>query len=173
MVRLTIAYDKSILIGKKKWNDDWDKLKYWERFKHVEDYEEQYMYVDAERAKQQDWPSHSKGHAAELLHHLPPGAKWDTAVKGLTKKMYRNIDKSFEDYLENKKNLGTAEEEYERHYNNYATQEKAWAERASAEVLDSEEEQELQEARDRMAQQRWERLNKEKKAWLEALDDDD
>ena len=24
--------------------------------------------------------------------------------------MYRNIDKSFEDYLENKKNLGTAEE---------------------------------------------------------------
>lgn len=207
---------------------DWDKLKYWERFKHVEDYEEQYMYVDAERAKQQDT---KKGHAAELLHHLPPGAKWDTAVKGLTKKMYRNIDKSFEDYLENKKNLGTAEEaeiessprievppepkdvipprprrkeqvplaysprgsrpgartkaarspspvpdarkEYERHYNNYATQEKAWAERASAEVLDSEEEQELQEARDRMAQQRWERLNKEKKAWLEALDDDD
>ena len=26
----------------------------------VEDYEEQYMYVDAERAKQQDWPSHSE-----------------------------------------------------------------------------------------------------------------
>lgn len=26
----------------------------------------------------------------------------------------------------------------------------------------------VKEARDRMAQQRWERLNKEKKAWLEA-----
>ena len=25
--------------------------------------------------------SAKKGHAAELLHHLPPGAKWDTAVK--------------------------------------------------------------------------------------------
>lgn len=212
-------------------SQDWDKLKYWERFKHVEDYEEQYMYVDAEREKQrQQDGQRKKGHAQELLHHLPPGAKWDTAVKGLTKKMYRSIDKSFEEYLE-KKHLGTeveeevkssprievppepkdripprprrkeeiplaysprgarpgarskaarspspvpdARKEYERHYKTYATQEKAWAERASAEVLDSEEEQELQEARERMAQQRWERLNKDKKAWLEALDDDD
>ena len=72
------------------------------------------------------WQDTKKGHAAELLHHLPPGAKWDTAVKvanaeycwvkswvcsaeGLTKKMYRNIDKSFEEYLE-KKNLGVAPE---------------------------------------------------------------
>ena len=30
------------------------------------------------------------------------------ATQGLTKKMYRNIDKSFEDYLE-KKHLGTSE----------------------------------------------------------------
>jgi len=209
---------------------DWDKLKYWERFKHVEEYEEQYMYVDAERAKQRQQES-KKGHAQDLLHHLPPAAKWDSAVKGLTKKMYRSIDKSFEEYLE-KKHLGPAAEaeevdssprievppepkdiipprprrkeeiplaysprgarpvarskaarspspvpdarkEYERHYNTYATQEKVWADRASAEVLDSEEEHELQEARERMAQQRWERLNKEKKAWLEALDDDD
>eukprot|EP00438_Fugacium_kawagutii_P009481 Skav204854 [mRNA] locus=scaffold1883:155978:158961:- [translate_table: standard] len=85
---------------------DWDKLKYWERFKdancfflaEVEDYEEQYMYVDADTTKQRqkDSDAAKKGHAAELLHHLPPGAKWDTA--GLTKKMYRNIDKSFEEW---------------------------------------------------------------------------
>ncbi|CAJ1384807.1 unnamed protein product [Effrenium voratum] len=208
---------------------DWDKLKYWERFKHVEEYTEQYMYVDAEQ-KQED---RKKGHTADLLHHLPPGAKWDSAVKGLTKKMYRNIDRSFEQYLEKKKSgqaevdtedmesksprievppaprdfvpprpsrkeetplaysprgarpgarskaarspspVPDARAEYMRHYNSYATQEKVWADRATAEVLDSEEEQELQEARDRMAMQRWERLNREKKEWLEALDDDD
>lgn len=208
---------------------EWDKLKYWERFKHVEEYEERYSYVDQDQ--QQEDPK--KGHAAELLHHLPPGAKWDSAVKGLTKKMYRSIDRSFEEYLE-KKSAGQVEEasvteepgqsprievppepkdvvpprprrkeetplaysprgarpgarsraarspsplpnpreEYARHYNSYAKQEKAWQDKAAAEALDSEEEQELQEARDRMAMQRWERLNKERKAWLEALDGD-
>ncbi|CAE7775332.1 unnamed protein product, partial [Symbiodinium pilosum] len=215
----------------KQETQDWDKLKYWERFKHVEDYEEMYMYVDQEQQQQQD---PKKGYAAELLHHLPPGAKWDSAVKGLTKKMYRNIDKSFEEYLQ-KKGAGAEEvgqampeeghsprielppetkdvvpprprrkeevklaysprggrpgartraarspspapnprDEYARHYKSHAKQEKAWMDKAAAEALDSEEEQELQEARDRMAMQRWERLNKERKAWLEALDDDD
>eukprot|EP00439_Symbiodinium_sp_Y106_P073440 s3674_g13.t2 len=209
---------------------DWDKLKYWERFKHVEEYEERYSYVDQDQ--QQEDPK--RGAAAELLHHLPPGAKWDSAVKGLTKKMYRSIDRSFEEYLEKKSAgqveeasateepgqsprievppepkdvvpprprrkeetplaysprgarpgarsraarspspLPNAREEYARHYNSYAKQEKAWQDKAAAEALDSEEEQELQEARDRMAMQRWERMNKERKAWLEALDDDD
>ncbi|CAE7828752.1 unnamed protein product [Symbiodinium microadriaticum] len=181
---------------------EWDKLKYWERFKHVEEYEERYSYVDQDQ--QQEDPK--KGHAAELLHHLPPGAKWDSAVKGLTKKMYRSIDRSFEEYLE-KKSAGQVEEasvteepgqsprievppepkdvvpprprrkeetplaysprgarpgarsraarspsplpnpreEYARHYNSYAKQEKAWQDKAAAEALDSEEEQELQE----------------------------
>ncbi|CAE7653026.1 unnamed protein product [Symbiodinium sp. CCMP2456] len=182
---------------------EWDKLKYWERFKHVEEYEERYSYVDQDQ--QQEDPK--RGHAAELLHHLPPGAKWDSAVKGLTKKMYRSIDRSFEEYLE-KKSAGQVEEssvteepgqsprievppepkdvvpprprrkeetplaysprgarpgarsraarspspvpnareEYARHYNSYAKQEKAWQDKAAAEALDSEEEQELQEA---------------------------
>ena len=121
------------------------------KWAEVEEYEERYSYVDQD---QQQEDTHSRlglrllgqrlgvsqdpkrGAAAELLHHLPPGAKWDSAVKapseqeaerrskrradrsaqrhnvrpdeGLTKKMYRSIDRSFEEYLE-KKSAGQVE----------------------------------------------------------------
>ena len=31
-----------------------------------------------------------KGHTADLLHHLPPGAKWDSAVKALVGVMLKS-----------------------------------------------------------------------------------
>eukprot|EP00931_Biecheleriopsis_adriatica_P005504 TRINITY_DN107014_c0_g1_i1.p1 TRINITY_DN107014_c0_g1~~TRINITY_DN107014_c0_g1_i1.p1 ORF type:complete len:481 (+),score=126.55 TRINITY_DN107014_c0_g1_i1:62-1444(+) len=220
--------------------EKWDKLNYWERFKTVEEVEEVDTYVDPEvrRAEQEARQAevNSRGHTAELLQHLPPGAKWESAVKGLTKTMYKNIDKSFEAYLE-RKNSGqeatafdplleqqgnsprievppapkdvvpprpkrkdelplsysprggrpsartraarspspavNSQEAFKQVYSMHAREEKAWQEKFSGAVVDSDEEQELQEARDRIAMQRWERLNKEKKAWLEALDDSD
>eukprot|EP00930_Biecheleria_cincta_P082310 TRINITY_DN72068_c0_g1_i1.p1 TRINITY_DN72068_c0_g1~~TRINITY_DN72068_c0_g1_i1.p1 ORF type:complete len:461 (-),score=109.46 TRINITY_DN72068_c0_g1_i1:132-1514(-) len=222
----------------KRSKENWDTLNYWEKYKDVEDFEEQYQYVDPamrQRAGKQERPKNY-----DLLHHLPPGAKFDSAVKGLTKKMYKNIDQSFEEYLQ-KKASGEIEEKsdepdpllrqrgrspaiefppappervpprpkrkeqlpisydprggrpdartraarspspahfaaqqaYSQHYSHAAKEENARRERYSAEAIDTDEEMELHEARERIAMQKWERHNKEKRTWLEALDDSD
>jgi hypothetical protein len=218
--------------------ENWDTLNYWEKYKDVEEFEEQYQYVDPamrQTARKQETPKNY-----DLLQHLPPGAKFDSAVKGLTKKMYKNIDQSFEEYLQ-KKASGEIEEKsdepdpllrqrgqspaiefppappervpprpkrkeqvpihytprgarpdarsraarspspahfaakeaYSQHYSRASKEESARQERYSAEVIDTDEEMELHEARERIATQKWERQNKEKRAWLEALDDSD
>jgi len=217
--------------------ENWDSLNYWEKFKVADEPEESNRYVDPEMQEAQT-PQERRSHTADLLRHLPPGTKWDSAVKGLTKKMYRNIDTSFEEYLQRKAevseeistdpllaepslspryemppapkdvvpprprkqeeapvaysprggrpharsraarspspaNVFKAQEALRKTYSDAAREESAWSESFSAEVLDEEEQKELQEARDRMAMQRWERLNREKKAWLEALDGSD
>jgi len=215
--------------------DHWDKLNYANKFRNVEEFEADCIFPD--RRSQQTV-------VIELQKNLPPGVKWDAAMKGVTKKMYSTIDQSFEAYLEKKTGTGQAEDPMQeslvdpllsqgapppsiqlppplrdfspsrprvkeeaslmytsvggypgartraarspspsgsfdpaaalsRQYAESARQESAWKQNYAAEALDSDEELELQHARERMEKQRWERLNKDKRAWLEALDDSD
>lgn len=64
-------------------------------------------------------------------------------------------------------------EAWASHYAEETKREQSWRQQFDDEGIDSEEELELQRARDRMALQRWERVSKEKRARLEALDDSD
>ncbi|CAE8586187.1 unnamed protein product [Polarella glacialis] len=219
--------------------DHWDKLNYANKFRNAEEFEVDCILPDRYSAEGMGSRSQQTV-VSKLQKNLPPGVKWDAAMKGVTKKMYSTIDQSFEAYLKKKIGTGLAEESLvdpvlsqgapppsielppplwdyspsrprvkeeaslmytpvggypgprtraarspspagsfdpaealSRQYAESARQELAWHQNYATEALDSNEELELQQARERMENQRWERLNKDKRSWLEALDDSD